>query len=133
MRILLLALALAAAACGSGGGPAAPSGPAPFSQTITGNVGVFGTTFHPLVTPRAGNMTLRLNWQGSVDLDLFLSGSGCGSLYPKNACGIVAAADGVANPEVVARTVAAGESYRIWIDNLSLSQSMNYTLSITIE
>jgi hypothetical protein len=124
---------LGTAACG--GGNNSPTGPSaqPFNQTVSGQVAVFGTTRHDVTASRGGTMTLRLSWAGSTDLDLFLSNPVCASLYPKSACGIMAAADGVVNPEVITRSVNEGETFRAWVDNLSLTQSMNYTLSINIQ
>lgn len=78
-------------------------------------------------------MTLRLTWSGGADLDLYLSRSSSTSLYPKASCSILAAADGLANPETVVRTVSSGESFKIWVDNLSTTQSANYTLTLNIE
>lgn len=132
-RVLLSALvAVTLVACGGGSSPTAPSAPQPFNQTLAGTVSVFGTTVHPLTTSRAGTMTIRLQWGTGADLDLYLSNPACVSLYPLAGCGILAAANGLANPESVVRTVASSESFRVWVDNLSLTQSVNYTLSISI-
>jgi hypothetical protein len=97
-------------------------------------VSVFGTTRHSLNIPRSGNMTLRLRWTGATDLDLFLTASSCQTLYPKPQCGIILASDSaVGAEEVIARTVSAGQTYAIFVDNLSLVNSNTYTLDIRID
>ena len=135
-------IALVSSACGgTSTSPTSPTSPTtststtpqPFTQTVSGSVGVFGETFHPLTAPRSGSLRASLRWPSGVDLDLFLSGSSCTALYPKGACGLLASADGLANPEVITRSVTQGEAFRIWVDNLSEVQSANYTLTITIQ
>lgn len=129
LKRVLVAVCLLALACGGSKSPTAPS---PFSQTVTGTVSVFGTAQHTLSIPRAGNMTITLSWSGNVDLDLYLSNPSCTALYPLSSCGILVAADGFVNPEKISRTVSSGESFKIWIDNNSQTQSMTYTLTTTI-
>ena len=133
LPVLLVIGLVAAPACGGGNSPTAPTGPQPFNQTIAGNVAVFGTTVHSFSAPRSGTMTLRLSWSSAVDLDLFISPPTCNSLYPKAQCGLLAAANGVVNPEVITRSVASGEQFKFWVDNLSATQSANYTLAIDIQ
>lgn len=133
MRRLVVLLGLLATACGGGGngGPSSPT-PQPFSQTLTGTVSVFGTTFHPINTPRAGNMRLTLSWSGGVDLDLYLTNPNC-ELANLATCQLLAAADGFVNPEIISRTVSSNESFRVFVDNNSTTQSANYTLTVRIE
>ena len=123
---------LAFAACGDDS-PTGPSRNAPYNETITGTVSAFGSTRHGLQIPRAGNMTVRLTWNESVDLDLFLANAACSSLYPKAACGIVAQSDSaVGQTETIARTVTAGEQYSLWVDNLNPNRASTYTLTLSI-
>jgi hypothetical protein len=132
-RALLGVVLLAAISCGgSKDGPTSP-GQQPFSQTVSGTVSVFGTVQHPLSIARAGTMTLRLQWTGTIDLDLHLSPTSCTALYPTAACGLLASANGTVNPEVITRSVTANEQFKIWVDNLSLTQSANYTIQVTIQ
>lgn len=134
--ILVTSLALCAsmaAACGGSdaGGPAAPT-PQPFNQTITGTVSSFGFTQHLVNIPRAGNMRLSLSWSDGGDLDLYLTGTACNS-YPPTNCQILAASDGLSNPEVITRTVSAGEQFKAWVDSFVLASARNYTLTIGIQ
>lgn len=132
LRLILLAALLASACGGGGGSPTSPSAQ-PFNQTIAGTVGVFGTQLHALTASRSGVLTARLSWTASADLDLYLASSACSQLYPMSACAILARADGSVNPETVTRTVTNGESLKIFVDNLSLSQSASYTLTLNIQ
>ena len=131
-RWIVLVAALATACGGSGnGGPTSPT-PQPFNQTLTGTVSVFGTTFHPISTPRAGSMRLTLSWNSGVDLDLYLTNPNC-ELANLASCQLLAAADGFVNPETITRTVSANESFRVFVDSNSTTQSANYTLTIRID
>ena len=133
MRRWIILVAVLATACGGSGngGPSSPT-PQPFNQTLTGTVSVFGTTFHPISTPRAGNMRLTLSWSSGVDLDLYLTNPNC-ELANLASCQLLAAADGFVNPETITRTVSTNESFRVFVDNVSTTQSANYTLTIRIE
>jgi len=140
LRHSVLAVFIAAvvqAGCGSD----SPTGPIgggnnTYSQTVPGTVDVFSETRHPLSVPVSGNMVLRLTWaDGTVDLDLYLTAASCSvSLYPLNNCTIVAQSVApTGTTETIARSVTAGQQYQIWIDNLSPTLAMNYTLSIDID
>ena len=131
MRRWIILLAVLATACGGNGSPSSPT-PQPFNQAITGTVSVFGTTFHPISTTRAGNMRLTLSWSSGVDLDLYLTNPNC-ELANLASCQLLAAADGFVNPETITRTVSANEAFRVFVDNNSTTQSANYTLTIRIE
>ena len=81
-------------------------------------------------------MTLRLTWSDvNVDLDLYLANASCSvSLYPLNNCDIVSQSiSATGTSETIARRVTSGQEFQIWVDNLSTSTGMNYTLSIQIE
>jgi hypothetical protein len=117
--------------CGGGGSPSAPA-PQPFNQTVTGTVGTLGITQHPLTTPRAGNMTVTLTWQTTADLDLYLTNGTCNQ-YPPDSCQILAQSDRfTGSSETITRTVAAGEVFKLWIDNFALAPQ-NYTLHTLIQ
>jgi hypothetical protein len=121
------------AACGGGGSPTSPSQQA-FTQSISGNVGVFGTTAHPIgPLPRGGTMTITLQWTGNVDLDLYLTNSTCSEFAILATCQLFGSADGIVNPERITRTVASGEQFRLFVDNVSTTASANYTLSVRVE
>lgn len=129
--VFLMMLVAGASACGKDS-PTSPSS-RPYSETLSGTVGAFGSTRHALSVPRSGQLTLRLAWSEAVDLDLYLSSSACTALYPKAGCGVVAQSDGVGtNSETIARTVTAGEQFSLWVDNLSFSRAATYTVTMSI-
>jgi hypothetical protein len=131
-RACALVFLFATVACSGSNSPTAPSA---YNQTVTGSVDVFGTTRHSLSVSRSGTMTLSLAWQDAVvDLDLYLTGSSCTTLYPKSACNILqssSAANG--SSERISRTVSNGETYNILIDNLSTTRPQSYTISINVQ
>ena len=121
---------------GCGGGGSSPNSPSqqPYTQTVTGSVGVFGTNSHSIgPAPRGGNMTITLTWSNSADLDLYLTNSGCSEFNVIATCQLFGSADGFVNPERVQRTVSSGDSFRLFVDNNSTTLSVNYTLTIRIE
>jgi hypothetical protein len=139
-RVGLVALALTltlTSACGGKGNPAAPTPPAvaPFNQTITGTVTNFGVVYHPLTISRAGNMTLRLTWpDATMDLDLYLTASGCVQIYGTTACTKIAGSNSASGAsETIARSVSSGEAFTIFVDSLALSRSTTYTLTLNIQ
>jgi hypothetical protein len=133
-RLLAGVIVLLIAGCGSDN-PVGPDPDEPYSQTITGTVGAFGTAGHPLTVPRSGNMRLQLTWAAAdVDLDLYLAPNSCTALYPMASCGVLAASDAATGTqETITRTVVDNERLRIWVDNLHLTLPQNYTISITID
>jgi len=136
-KLLPLVVLVATVACGGDDSPTGPSSSQiqPVNQTQTGTVSAFGAVRHPLTIQRAGQLTLRLTWSDPmVDLDLYLSAVACTELYPMSACTVLAASDAATGTqESILRTVAAGETYQIWIDNLHLTRPQNYTLTLTIQ
>ena len=84
--------------------------------------------------PQSGQMRLTLTWTGSTDLDLYLAPSSCQVLYPMAQCGIIVASNSASGTqEVIARGVSSGESYTIFVDNLSSTAANTYTLAIRID
>jgi hypothetical protein len=64
---------VAMAGCGGGSSPSSPT-QQPFSQTVAGSVGVFGTVAHSIgPVPRGGAMSVTVTWTGGADLDLYLT------------------------------------------------------------
>jgi len=132
MSLLLVAIFVAFTA-GCGG----PTAPAPYTQTLGGTVSVFGSTWHPFTVPRSGQMSLSLTWADpTIDLDLYLASSTCTQqLYPLANCGIILASNSAVGTvrEAIARSVNSGETYSIWVDNLSATKATTYTLDLTIQ
>ena len=118
-----------------GGCAASPTRPSPFSQNLTGTVAAFDTSRQTLAAPRAGALTVQLAWpDAAVDLDLYLAPVTCTVLYPQSGCGILAASTTAGSTtETVTRNVSSGENFTIFVDNLSVSRSTDYTISITIQ
>ena len=120
----------------SGCGSSSPTTPSPYTQTVSGTVSAFGTTRHSLTIPQSGNMSLTLTWSdGTIDLDLYLASSACQQLYPLSQCNVILTSNSAqgAVRENVSRSVASGESYSIFVDNLNLSKATSYTLDIRIQ
>ena len=123
------------AGCGGSESPVSPGGDTPYTQTLTGNVAMFGESGHPITAPRSGNMTARLAWaDGNVDLDLYLAAANCNqSLYAADCQVLTGSIATTGTAESVARTVSANEQFHLWVDNLSATQGMNYTVTLTID
>jgi hypothetical protein len=134
--LALVAITLTGAACGgdSDGNPTNPSPNTqdPTFQTLTGTVGSFEYASHPLNASRSGNLTITLTWQGSGDLDLYLTANTCGAIYGDSACPRLAVSDQiVGNSETISRPVQSGEQFKIWVDNFALA-SQAYTITVDI-
>lgn len=131
---LIVVCACLAAACGGDGGNGV-TGPSntPLTQTVTGTVSTFGWTRHPLTTTRAGQLTVRLTWtNGGADLDLYLAPTSCTDPYASS-CTLLARSDASSgNSEQVQRTVTAGESFNVFVDNF-FSGPQSYSLVVTIQ
>lgn len=113
-----------------------PGGGQTFSQTVSGTVAVFSESRHPLPVTVTGDLTLRLTWSDpAVDLDLYLTASTCTeSLYPLGSCGVILQSiASTGTSEVITRPVSSGQQFQVWVDNLSTTTAMNYTLQIDID
>lgn len=117
--------------------PAPPSTPAPaptspFAQTFTGNVPNYGESFHRVTAPSGGTANFNLEWNNNaVDLDLGLTTDACVNFYA-DSCVHLGDTFGVGTTEHLARPVAAGTTYRIWVVNYA-HQEQPYTLGVTIQ
>jgi hypothetical protein len=143
LAILLLAAWVGAAACGSknsesdgGNTPPTPTPTPtpgePISDSVNGNVGPFAYVSHLLNVSREGNLTATLTWQGSTDLNLYLTAGTCADVYGSNACERLAVSDQVSgNSEMVTFTVKSGEQYKVWVDNFAQT-SQAYVVQISI-
>lgn len=129
---LCVVVCLLAVGCG-GGSPTAPSAPQPYNETMTGTASSFGVTQHALNIPRAGNLTISLSWPSSADLDLYLTPASCANVYPTGSCTMLAISNrSGAGSETITRTVAAGETFKVWVDNFAFSPQ-TYTLTLNIQ
>jgi hypothetical protein len=132
IRLMPLAVLVAFAGCGGDG----PTTPAPYTQTMSGTVAVFGGTTHALSIPRSGQMSLVLTWTDStIDLDLYLTATSCTALYPMANCTILVTSNSAVGAvrETIARSVNSGEAFTIWVDNLSTTKASTYNLNLTIQ
>lgn len=131
--VLVALFLVTLAACGGGGSNPTNPTPQPYSQHLVGTVDVFGTTEHSLSIPRAGSLVITLTWSTGVDLDLYLTNPTCTAATIAS-CQLFASATGtIAGRETIQRTVASGESYKLFVDNNSRSQSANYSIDLSIQ
>ena len=131
-RSVFLALTLAAAGCG--GGSDTPTAPAnqPVVQTGTGTIGPGGASEWLFTAPRAGTAQIALSWTGTGNMDLWLTDPTC-NVHPLGNCDIFARSQTMsANPEIVTRTVAAGERFKIWSANQPITESQLNELSFKV-
>lgn len=136
--LALVATLLTGAACGGDSdGNGNPTNPSPNTQdplftTLTGTVGSFEYASHPFNASRTGNLTITLTWQGSGDLDMYLTANACGNIYGDSACERLAVSDQiVGNSETISRPVQSGEQFKVWVDNFA-TVSQTYTLTADI-
>jgi hypothetical protein len=101
---------------------------APNAQTDT--VAPNGAVFVDVMMTVTGTYTGTLVWNdAAIDLDLYLTTVGCS--YPPTGC-LLSISDTVGSAtEQVSRSVAAGESYRLWVDNFS-TQTTSFTIINTV-
>src|SRR5262245_24063355 len=111
-----------------------PVQPSPYTETRNGTVAAFGTNRETMSTPRAGTLTVELTWpDSSVDLDLYLAPTTCMNLYPQSGCGVLASSTKAGTTsETLTRNVLAGESFAIFIDNVSASKDQGYSVNFSI-
>jgi hypothetical protein len=90
----------------------------------------FQAVFFDVVMTQSGTYQGALVWDDpTIDLDLYLTSPGCA--YPPTSC-LLAISDATGtNTEAVSRSVVAGESYRIWVDNLT-ARTTSFALVNTI-
>ena len=105
----------------------------PTFQTLTGTVGSFEYASHPLNASRSGNLTITLTWQGSGDLDLYLTANTCGTIYGDSR---LPASRGLGSDRRKLRNdqprpVQSGEQFKIWVDNFAPA-SQAYTSRVDI-
>jgi hypothetical protein len=82
-------------------------------------------------------MSLSLTWADpTIDLNLYLASPTCTQqLYPLANCGIILVSNSAVGAvrEAIARSVTSGETYSIWVENLSAAKAATYTLDLTIQ
>jgi hypothetical protein len=130
MRHALFALTVLAVACNG-----SPTQPSPYTETINGSIASNAYLSHVFTTPRAGTMTVTLNWTAGADrdLDLYLTSAACADIYGLEPCTLLEESFAVeGTSETISRAVAADEAFRIWVDSFS-SSNHSYTLNIAID
>jgi hypothetical protein len=130
-RFALLAFGVLAAACGD----KSPSAPSPAVQTESGTVQAIGFSQFDFNPVRSGSSTITLAWSNSsVDLDLFLTDSGCPSAdrLVAGGCNILGRSDGsTGTSERIERSVSTADRLKVWILNFSnVSQPFTITFEI---
>lgn len=106
--------------CGSGSG-----------INITGTLSGGGLTFHRLDVLSNGTREIVLTWpDGSVDLDMALTDSSC-TVFTSSCRFYGFSVASVGTSERLTLSMRAGESYNIWLENVS-SRSQSYTLSVRL-
>jgi hypothetical protein len=89
-----------------------------------------GAVAFDLVMTQTGNYVASLVWDdATIDLDFYLTSPGCA--YPPVSCLLANSDASGTNTEQVSRSVVAGESYRLWIDNFS-NRRTSFTVFNTI-
>jgi hypothetical protein len=92
----------------------------------TDTVSPNGAVAIDVVMTRTGMYQGSLVWNdATIDLDLYLTTAGCA--YPPVGC-LLAISDATGtNTEAISRSVNAGESYRLWVDNFS-TRTTSFTI-----
>lgn len=96
----------------------------------TDTVAPNGAVAFDVAIAQNGVYTGTLVWNdATIDLDLYLTSAGCP--YPPTGC-LLAISDAVGvNTEAVSKPVAIGETYRVWVDNIS-SRTTSFTIFNTV-
>jgi hypothetical protein len=90
----------------------------------------FGLVAFDVLMTRTGTYQGVLVWDdATIDLDLYLTTAGCP--YPPGACLLEISDATGTNTEAVSRSVVAGQSYRLWVDNFS-GRTTSFALISTI-
>ncbi len=92
---------------------------------LTGIVTSLGYRVIPVTMPTSGLYRATLTWSDpAIDLDLYLTTTGCGTSYPPGILCRRAIADAsVGNTEQIAYPVLAGQTYYLWVDNFMFRSS----------
>ncbi len=92
---------------------------------LVGSVSSLGYRVIPVTMPSSGLYRATLTWSDpSIDLDLYLTTTGCGQSYPPGVLCRRAIADlYTGNMEQISYPVFAGQTYYIWVDNFTLQSS----------
>lgn len=133
VRMAVAAAALWLAACGgTSSSPTSPGAPTGATETVTGSVAPYAFTSHLIQVARTGTLTVTVTWTGSTDLDLYLTKDDCTG-YPPDACLIlVRSTASSGNQEKILYPATADNRYKIWIDNFSPTQSVDYTITTVV-
>jgi hypothetical protein len=96
------------------------------ANALSDTVSALGAVAHDIQATQSGNYQATLVWSDpSVDLDLYFASAGCP--YPPGGC-LLSISDATGtNSEAVSYGVAAGQAYRLWVDNFS-PRAMSYTI-----
>jgi hypothetical protein len=96
----------------------------------TDTVSATGAVAFDVVITQSGPYQGMLVWDDpTVDLDLYLTSAGCP--YPPSGCLLAISDAATGTTEQVSRSVTAGDTYRIWVDNFS-GKAASFTIFSTI-
>ena len=131
LMLAILCGALSGACRGGNGNPAGPSEPIPTVLTVNNTVPGVGYFRQDVNVLRGSTMNATLAWSGAFkDLDLYLTNDGC--QWDRGVCTMLAQSEqSSGNREQIAASVAAGQTYRLWIINrASTSEAFNLEMVI---
>ena len=99
--------------CSGGGGGGG-------NRIVNGNIEPLGAGYYDVSMTATGRYQATLRWaDASIDLDLYLTTTACGTYPPTGSC-LLTVSDRVGvNSEQVSWNVRAGERYYLWVDNFT--------------
>ena len=96
-------------------------------NAFTGTIQPFDAQSFDITLSSTGTFEGTLRWEdASIDLDLYIATTACG--YPPTGCVLAVSDQSSGNVEQVSIPVAAGSSYRLWIDNFT-DRTTSFTIT----
>lgn len=96
-------------------------------NAFTGTSQPFDAQSFDITLLSTGTYEGTLRWEdASIDLDLYMATTACG--YPPTGCVLAVSDQSSGNTEQVSLPVAAGSSYRLWIDNFT-DRTTSFTIT----
>jgi hypothetical protein len=103
-----------------------------FANAQTDTVTPFGVIAFDVLMTQTGTYQAALVWDDpTIDLDLYLTTAGCP--YPPGACLLAISDAAGTNTEAVSRSVVTGQTYRLFVDNVTpTGRTTSFTIFSTI-